>query len=355
MTHKKKTYTVTDQSVTRVTGTIAAVIAVALFAWGIASLWDYYHFEDTNDAQVQEYINPVIARAGGFIVKINFEENQEVKKGDTLIVIDSRESKIQQEQTTAALLNAQAQLKVLQSNVHTLGETALAGRASIAAAKARLVKQQQDYDRAKKLFEAESATKQQLENNKAGLDIALADYQAAQNNYSAASSKVEDVKTQQEVTKADIQRLQATLERSKLDVSYTVVTAPYNCRVGRRTIEKGQMIDAGQVLTYIVNKESDKWVIANYKETQVGHMYVGEDAEIEADAFPGKKFKGKIISLSPATGSSFSLSPPDNATGNYVKIVQRIPVRIKLIDSKQVTDALEAGMNCNVRIKKVER
>ncbi|QJD97666.1 HlyD family secretion protein [Mucilaginibacter robiniae] len=355
MTNKNNKYTVTDQIITKVTAWIAGVITVALFIWGIVSLWDYYHFEETNDAQVQEYINPVIARAGGFIVKISFEENQEVKKGDTLLVIDSRESKIQQQQTAAALLNAQAQLKVLQSNVRTLSQVALAGHSSIAAAKARLVKQQQDYNRSTKLFEAESATKQQLESNKANLDIALADYQSAQNNYNASISKVEDVKTQQEVTKADIQRLEASVERSKLDVSYTVVTAPYTCRVGRRTIEKGQMIDAGQILTYIIDKESDKWVIANYKETQVAHMYIGEVAEIEADAFPGKKFNGKIISLSPATGSSFSLSPPDNATGNYVKIVQRIPVRIKLTDSKTKIEGLAAGMNVNVSIKKVER
>lgn len=354
MTPKKNKYTVTDRIVTQVTAAIAGIVSAGLCVWGIISLWEYYHYEDTNDAQVQEYINPVISRAGGFIVKINFEENQEVKKGDTLVVIDSRESKIQRAQTIAALQNAQAQLKVLQSNVHTLSQVAKSGQYAIAAAKARLIKQQQDYARAQKLFEAESATKQQLETNKANLDIALADYQAAQSNYSASASKIEDVKTQQEVVKADIQRLQASLQRSNLDVSYTVVTAPYNCRIGRRTIEKGQMIDAGQVLVYIVNKESDKWVIANYKETQLAHMRVGETAEIEADAYPEKTFKGRIISLSPATGSSFSITPPDNATGNYVKIVQRVPVRILLTGGKAQTDVLLAGMNVNVRVKKLE-
>lgn len=353
MTAKKNKYTVTDQTVTRVTAAIAGVITAALCVWGIISFWAYYHYEETNDALVQEYINPVIARAGGFIVKINFEENQEVKKGDTLIVIDSRESKIQQKQTSGSLQNAQAQLKVLQSNVYTLMRVAEAGKATIAAAKARLVKQQQDYTRTLKMYEAEAATKQQLENNKAGLDIAQADYEAAQNNYQASVAKVGDVTTQQEVTRADISRIQATLERSKLDVSYTVVTAPYNCRIGRRTIEQGQMIDPGQILAYIVNQESNKWVIANYKETQIAHLKIGEEAEIEADAYPGKTFTGRIISLSPATGSSFSISPPDNATGNYVKIVQRIPVRLQLTDSRATTAGLVAGMNVNVRLKKL--
>ncbi|SEO12630.1 membrane fusion protein, multidrug efflux system [Mucilaginibacter gossypiicola] len=353
MTAKKNKYTVTDQTVTRVTSAIAGVITVALCVWGIISFWTYYHYEETNDAQIQEYINPVIARAGGFIVKINFEENQEVKKGDTLIVIDSRESKIQQKQTSGSLQNAQAQLKVLQSNVYTLKRIAEAGKATIAAAKARLLKQQQDYTRTLKMYEAEAATKQQLENNKASLDIAQADYEAAQNNYQASVAKVGDVTTQQDVARADINRIQATLERSKLDVSYTVVTAPYNCRIGRRTIEQGQMIDPGQILAYIVNQESNKWVIANYKETQVAHLKIGEEAEIEADAYPGQTFSGRIISLSPATGSSFSISPPDNATGNYVKIVQRIPVRIQLTDSRATTAGLVAGMNVNVRLKKL--
>jgi membrane fusion protein (multidrug efflux system) len=352
MTVKKNKYTVTDQHITKVTAIIAGIIAVVLFIWGLSTLWDLYYYEETNDAQVQEYINPVISRAGGFIVKINFEENQLVNKGDTLIVIDNREYKIQQEQTSSALLNAKAQLIVLQSNVHTSGQVALVSEAPIVAAKAKLLKQQQDFERYTALYNAESATKQQLENSKANLDVAISDYEAAKHNYSASLSKVEDIKTQQEVTKAEIKRLSALTERSKLDVTYTVIKAPYKGRIGRRTIEKGQMIDAGQVLAYIVNKETDKWVIANYKETQVANMHIGENAELEADAFPGIKFKGKIISLSPATGSSFSISPPDNATGNYVKIVQRIPVRIKLIDTKSKLDKLLAGMNMNVVVKK---
>jgi membrane fusion protein (multidrug efflux system) len=348
----KNKYTVTDRLITRITAWIAGIAAVILVIWGIKLLWEDYHYEETNDAQVQEYINPVISRAGGFIVKINFDENQEVKKGDTLLVVDSRESRLQLQQTEAALLNVRAQLKVLQSNQQTLLQTAHVAQPTIAAAQARLLKQQLEYARYQNLFKEESATKQQLENVKANLDVAGAELQSAQSNYKASLLKVNDVQAQQQVTLAEIKRLQALVERNKLDLSYTAITAPYNCRIGRRTIEEGQMIDAGQILAYIINQESDKWVIANYKETQVNGMYVGEPAEIEADAFPGQKFKGKIISLSPATGSSFSLTPPDNATGNYVKIVQRVPVRIKLTDAKTLTDRLKAGMNVDVAISR---
>lgn len=349
---KKNQYTVTDQIITKITAWIAGSIVILLSIWGGFSLWELYTCEQTNDAQVQEYINPLISRAGGFIMEIRYDENEEVKKGDTLLLIDEREYKIQEKQTEAALQTAKAQYNVFQSNVKTLEKAAAVNKAQIAATKAKLWKQQLDYDRYKKLFEVESATQQQLENIKASMDVADAEYQASKENYQAALSRVNDSRSQQAVATAEIERLAALLDRHQLDLSYTVITAPYNCRMGRRTIEKGQMIDAGQVLAYIVNKETDKWIIANYKETQVSHMHVGEIAEIEADAFPDRKFKGQIISLSPATGSSFSLLPPDNSTGNYVKIVQRVPVRIKLIGSKPEIELLKSGMNVNVTINK---
>ena len=145
------------------------------------------------------------------------------------------------------------------------------------------------------------------------------------------------------------------LNRNKLDVSYTIITAPYDGKMGRRTIQAGQLIQVGQTLAYIVDIEAGKWVIANFKETQVGKMRVGEAVEVKADAFPGKTFHGTIESLSPATGSRFSLLPPDNSTGNFVKTVQRIPVRIRLTDNKNTIDPLRAGMNANVVVRKNER
>jgi len=345
-------YTVTDKLVTQITGVIAGLIVIVLLVWGGWTIWRLFEYEETNDAQVQEYINPVIARVGGFITEVKYDENQEVKKGDTLLLIDDREYIIQQQQTEAALLNAEAKLLVIKNKIKTLEKMSQVNDSKIAEAKANLWKQELDYERYQKLFEVESATQQQLEDEKATLDIAKAKYQSAQDNYQASLSEVDDEKAQLAVVNAEIKRLQALLNRHKLDVSYTIVTAAYNGKMGRRTIEKGQMIDPGQTLAYIVNGETDKWVVANYKETQIKGMYIGESAEVEADAYPGRKFMGKIISISPATGSSFSLLPPDNSTGNYVKIVQRVPVRIKLTGDKTETDLLKAGMNVNVTIAK---
>lgn len=348
----KKKYTVTDRLITRITGWIAAALLVALLVWGIQTLWDYHRYELTNDAQVQEYVNPVISRAGGFIVDVKFEENQPVKKGDTLLLIDSREYTLQIDQTRASLEKAEAQLAVLNSNTNTLRQSSRAAESQIAAAKAKVWKQQLDYDRYEKMYNAESATRQQLENVKATLDVYQADERAATDNYGASVSRIADNESEKSVVTAEITRLKALLDRHELDLSYTVITAPYDGRMGRRTIEKGQMINAGEVLAYIVDNETDKWVVANYKETQVAHMQIGDSVRIMADAYPEHPFHGTIISLSPATGSSFSLLPPDNATGNYVKIVQRLPVRIRVDGPRSETDLLRSGMNVNVYINK---
>ncbi|NCD70170.1 HlyD family secretion protein [Mucilaginibacter agri] len=345
-------YTQTDKLITRITAWIAGVILLGLIVWGAISLYNLYLYEETDDAQVQEYINPVTSRVSGYIRDIRYEENQEVKKGDTLIVIDNSEYTIQQQEAEAALANARAQVQVLNSSIETSSKTSQVSQSQIAAAKAKLLNKEQDYDRYKKLYEVESATKQQLENVQAALDIAKSDYQSAMENYQASLSKVNDARVQNAVLQAEIKRREAVVGRNKLNVDYTIITAPYNGKMGRRTIQQGQAITAGQTLAFIVDQDAGKWVIANFKETQVRHMAVGDNAEVEADAYPGQKFNGRIVSLSPATGSSFSLLPPDNSTGNFVKIVQRIPVRIRLTDAVNTIEPLRAGMNTNVIIRK---
>ncbi|WP_212005592.1 HlyD family secretion protein [Chitinophaga sp. HK235] len=348
----KKKHLVTDRLITRITGWMAGIIVLALAAWGLLTIRSWYLYEQTNDAQVQEYVNPVIARAGGFIVAVRFEENQVVKKGDTLLVIDNREYTLQSDQTVASIRKSEAQLQVLESNIHTLEKTASAASSQIDGAKARVWKQELEYKRYKEMYADEAATKQQLENVQATLDINNSDYKSARENFEAATSRITDARAEKLVVEAEITRLRALLDRHNLDVEYTVVRAAYDGRMGRRTVEPGQMIDAGETLAYIVNNETDKWVVANYKETQVSHMRVGDTVNIVADAFPDEQFKGTVISLSPATGSSFSLLPPDNSTGNYVKIVQRIPVRIRVDGDRKDIDRLKVGMNVNVFLPK---
>lgn len=352
-TNTKTNTNKTDRIISRITTVVASIVVICLAIWGVKTLLHQWKFEETNDAQIDEYINPVVAKVTGYVQEIRYEENQVVKKGDTLVLIDASEYAAQQQEADAALVNAEAQVSVIQSNVNTAGEMAKVYQSQIAAAKAKLRNQEQEYDRYKKLYDVESATKQQLDKVEAALEVARSDYNTSVGAYNAALAKINDARVQQSALQAEIKRRAAVVEKNNLTVSYTVITAPYNGKMGRRTIQPGQLLQAGQTLAYIVDWEAGKWVIANFKETQIRHMTIGETADIVVDAFPGKTFTGKIESLSGATGSRFSLLPPDNATGNFVKIAQRIPVRIRINGTPEELKALSAGMSVNVSVSKV--
>jgi len=348
---KHNTYTRTDKIVTKITTWIAAIAAILLFSWGVVTIFRFSRFEETDDAQVEAYINPITSRVSGFITEIRYEENQDVKKGDTLIVIDNREYVLQQNQSSAALKKDQQQISVLKSAVKTFSEISLVEKAKISSVKARLVKEKQQYERYKKLYAAESATKQQLEAVESALAVAEADYQSALSSYQASLSKIEDSKSQLAPLNSEIAARQNVVKLHELNNSYTIITAPYDGKMGKRTIQQGQQIQIGQTLAYIVDMETGLWIVANFKETQIKNMEIGQDVEVITDAYPDKKLKGKILSLSPATGSRFSLLPPDNSTGNFVKIAQRIPVKI-IIDKGQESSFLSPGMNADVTARK---
>jgi membrane fusion protein (multidrug efflux system) len=345
-------YTATDKIITRVTSWIALGILFALLVMGAKILLDYLRYQKTNDAQVQEYINPVVTRVSGYVQEVRFEENQQVKKGDTLFRIDPSQFQLQELESAEATENARAELNVLESNIITATRIAAVSESQITAVRARLTKQEKDYTRYSELFAAESATAQQLENVKEALDIARSDYESALGNYRAALSRIDDFRSQKAGLSAEIRRRDAVQKRARLDLSYTVIIAPYKGKMGRRTIQNGEFVQANQTLANIVNQDADKWVVANFKETQISKMKIGQPVLIETDAFPDEVFHGQILSLSPGTGSSFSLLPPDNSTGNFVKIVQRIPVKIRFTDVRKRTEMLRAGMNATVKLIK---
>jgi membrane fusion protein (multidrug efflux system) len=349
MNHQSKKI---DRVITRITSIITIIVIISLSAWGISSYVHLQAYEETNDAQIEMYINPITAKVGGYITAIRFRENQEVHKGDTLIIIDNSDYVVQKQEADASVENARAQIGILNSNITTARMAITVNESQESAAKARLWKAQQEYQRYKNLYGEESATKQQLEYMESALQVAQADYDASIQSRRLSLSKVADIKTQQIAALTEIDRRKAISRKNGLTISYTVIVAPYSGKMGRRTIQPGQLIQAGQPLAFIVDEEAGKWVIANFKEMQVGQMQTGQEVTITVDAFPGSTFHGKIESLSAATGSRFSVLPPDNATGNFVKIAQRIPVRIRLTDREADLARLYAGMNANVSIKK---
>ena len=341
-----------DRVITRLTTWIAGLLLLALAVWGAVASWRLWHYEETDDAQVEEYINPINSKVGGFIRRIKYEENQPVRAGDTLVVIDDRDYQLPVAEAEAALANAHAQLQALGSNVQTSERSSAVSEAQIGAARARLAEQEKDYARYRQLLADEAVTRQQFERIETALAVARSDYQALRNGYATSLSRVSETQSQRPVLLAEIKRRQVALAKTRLDLSYTTVTAPYAGKMGRKTIQEGQLIQAGQPLAYIVNQQAGKWITANFKETQLRNMHAGQPVRITADAYPGQTFRGQIESLSPATGARFSLLPPDNATGNFIKVTQRFPVRIRLTDAPSKTAQLAAGMNATVLVEK---
>ena len=334
---------------------IVSLIGLALVLWGLVKVVcmviDYTSNETSNDAQVEQYISPVNMRASGYIKQICFKEHQEVKKGDTLLVLDDREYRIRVMEAEAALKDAMAGANVVNASLQTTETSATVYESSIAEIEIRLAKLDKDRQRYQNLVERNAATPIQLEQIETEYNATKKKLDATRRQQKAAYSGVNEVQTRKANSAAAIERAQAALEMAKLNLSYCVVTAPCDGKLGRRALEEGQAVNAGQTITYIM-PDTEKWVIANYKETQVEKLFVGQKVTITVDAIEGKEFEGKITAISGATGSKYSLVPTDNSAGNFVKIQQRVPVRIEFENlTKEDNSKLAAGMMVVVKAK----
>ncbi|OMQ08471.1 HlyD family secretion protein [[Flexibacter] sp. ATCC 35103] len=329
---------------------LITIIACVLVASGIIlGIWFYVfnrNHEETNDAQVEQYVTPIMSRITGYVQEVRFDENQFVHKGDTLVIIDNREYKSKLNVALADVQNAKQSSVVAEKNVATTASSTAIGESQLAAAKTNLWKTKLEYDRYKALVKDEAATSQQLEKVKADYESAQAHLQEMRDRIQSSNLSTSQAQANVPTTQTNIASKQAVADNAALFLSYTIITAPYDGWVGKRTLQPGQMVKEGQSLLSIVSKE--KWITANFKETQLQYLTVGQQVKIQADAIDGKEFTGVVTSLSPASGARFSLLPPDNATGNFVKIEQRIPVRIQLKDTDKQADFLRAGMNITV-------
>src|SRR5881628_2446496 len=282
---------------------LAALVALGVRAW----IFSLSHVS-TDNAQVDGHIVPILPKVGGFVTEIRVDENQRVKAGDTLVVLDDRDYKVRLAQVEADLAVALAGV----SNRARVGQA----EAQVEQAQANALKAHADLDRLRPLAEQDIVSKQQLDAAEAAAraaDAALAAAQAA------------------------------------LNLSYTRITAPASGVVSKKTVELGQLVQAGQPLMSVVPLE-DVWITANLKETQIEAVKPGEPVDFTVDAYPGLHFRGHVESLSPATGARFSLLPPDNATGNFTKVVQRVPVRIRP-DKPDPAHPLRPGMSVVVTIQ----
>lgn len=329
---------------------IITIIACLLVAGGIIlGIWFYVfnkNHEETNDAQIEQYVTPIMSRITGYVQEVRFEENQFVHKGDTLVVIDNREYKSKLNVALADVQSAKQNSVVAERNVATMASSTIIGESQLSAAKTNLWKTKLEYERYQALVKEEAATSQQLEKVRADYESAQAHYQEMRDRIQSSHLSTSQAQANVPTSQTIIASKQALADNAALFLSYTIITAPYDGWVGKRTLQPGQMVKEGQSLLSIVSEE--KWITANFKETQLQYLTVGQEVIIQADALNDIEFTGIITSLSPASGARFSLLPPDNATGNFVKIEQRIPVRIQLTNSDKQTNFLRAGMNITV-------
>lgn len=328
------------------------VVIAFCFYWLIAK---YFHIGDkdyTESAQVEEFINPINTRVSAYIKEIRFIEHQQVKKGDTLVILDNREILTQLGQAEAAYLAASASKNMTSSAVNTVSNNVAVMNANIEGAKARLWNVEQNLKRYKNLLSAEAVTQQQYDQVKTEYDATKSAYESLLGQKNTTRLSVSEAQTRLGLNDADIKRTKAALDMAKLNLSYTVITAPYDGVMGRRLINEGQLLQPGQqVATIVLNGQ--KWVTANFLESQMPKIGIGSKIKMKADALGGQEFEGEVTAISAATGARYSSVPVDNSTGNFVKVQQRIPVRIEFTETnkKEDIEKLKAGMNMNIQLK----
>ncbi len=321
--------------------------------WCFSQVFHGSGVEYTDDAQVNRHITPVNTRVQGFIKEIRFSDFQHVKKGDTLVIIDDAEFRLQVAQAEASLRGSQSGSSVVTASMGTTRSDVQTASAGIEEARVDMVNAKQDFDRFAALMKTDAVTRQQYDN-------AYARYLGAKARYEQASSRRQSTASMRNVqthqlgsSKAGENVAEAQLNLARLNLSYTVIVATCDGTMGRKDIHEGQLVQPGQMLARIVD-DNDVWVVANYRETQMDGIAVGNSVELEADAIPGVVFHGRVESVSAAAGNAYSMIPVDNATGNFVKVEQRVPVRIVLTadnDPKQVA-LLRAGLNVETQVKR---
>lgn len=351
---------------TKVINTVILVFVLIGLYWVVRSFFNVGNERYTNSAQVESFINPINTRVSAYINEIRFVDHQHVKKGDTLVILDDREIQTQLGQAEAAYMAALASRNATSTsvitasnNVNTVGANVAAAKANIEAAKARLWNAEQNFNRYQNLLKDEAVTGQQFDQvktdydtQKAQLEAQISQYQSVINSKTTSELSVNEVQSRLGMNDAEIKRAENALEMAKLNLSYTVITAPHDGIMGRRTINIGQLLSPGQQVATIVD-DNNVWITANYREKQMDKVTIGGLAKIKVDALGGKEFEGKITAVSGATGARYAAVPVDNSTGNFVKVQQRIPIRIEFTENNKPEEVklLRTGMNVEVTLK----
>lgn len=333
-------------------GLLIIAVLIGGVTWVSSKFIHLGNVEFTDNAQVNQHIVPVNSRVTGFIKEIRFDEYSHVMKGDTLVIIEDSEFRLRLAQANADYANALAEKNVTGSSISTISNNIAVNEATIEEARIVLENAEKDYHRYENLLAQNAVTRQQYDAVKTDYEAMKAKYETLKRQRHSTALARDELSQRLTQNNAGIELAQAALALAQLNLSYTIITAPCDGYTSHKNIQVGQLVQPGQTMVEIVD-ESDVWVIANYKETQTANIAEGMAVDIKVDAIPGITFNGVVKSLSASTGASVSLLPQDNSAGNFVKIEQRIPVRIDFTTDNEVDDMkrLRAGLNVECEVK----
>jgi membrane fusion protein (multidrug efflux system) len=334
--------------------TMMGILAAIVFAVGIfygIRRWQFYIVhEETDDAQVEGHISPVLPRVPGYVARVLVDDNDRVGAGQALIEIDPKELDLRVSASDAALRNGVADRATTEASLESAKAAAATAAANVQTALVRQRKAAHDLERDTRLFGTGAITDSQLSDTQAAADTSSAVLESVRSEAKAAEAQVDVAKARVAVAQTRVAELSSDLDLARLQRSYATVSAPIAGLVSRKSVEPGQYVQAGQTLMSIAS-ETDVWVVANFKETQMARMKPGQEVEFETDNYHGYVFHGKVESISGATGARFALLPPDNSTGNFVKVTQRVPVKIALAQAPDAAHPLRPGVSVDAVVR----
>jgi len=326
---------------------ILAIVLIAGGLYGYKKISFALQHETTDNAQVETQITPVLPRVGGYVKSIAVNDYDSVKTGQLLVELDDAELQMQLLQMEADYKSSEADIANAIASLNSTRVSLNVNKGNISLSDVKFSQAESDYKRNQNLFADQAITKKQLDDSRYNYEQALQEVQNSKTDLSSASSKIAVIQSSIAKAQAALESKRAMIDQQKLKISYTKIYAPQAGKIGKKNISVGQFVQPGAPMFAIVN-DTTYWIVANFKETQIKKFRPGQEVEIELDAYPDMKIKGSLGSVSEATGAKFSLLPPDNSSGNFVKVTQRVPVKINIDDIGHYTNILRAGLSAYI-------
>ncbi len=327
---------------------ISTILIIGLI-FLIKGVWFNIHHEETDNAQVEMRIVPILSRVSGYVDKIYADDYSVVRKGQLLMVVDSAELVLQLQEMQADYIQSLSDIDNSKASLVNAEASLASSKGNLEVIKVRLEKCSADLKRDKSLIEGNAITQKQMDETHSNFDITSMQLKSGQIDVKVAATRIAILNSLVKKAQAQADIKNSHIDQQRLKLSYCRIYANADGKLGKRNIDEGQFIQAGAPLFTVVNTQS-QWVVANFKESQLKNLEVGKIVHLKIDGYPKMEVQGKITSLSDATGAKFSLLPPDNSTGNFVKVTQRVPVRIEILEEAKYKDLLRAGMSVVVSV-----